>query len=469
MRFLSRVVRLLPALCLAANLVVFAAAQEAARSPGTGKTPIVVIPGLAGSELVNQTSGRIVWFRSSRAKDDDIRLPLSPNLAENRDGLIPRDIIRGVQVIKILPEIEIYRQLIATLQERGYREVAWDSIKEGDHQDTFLVFPYDWRRDNVESARLLIKRLESFKQKVGRRELRLNIIAHSMGGLISRYAAMYGDSDIPAGEPKPSWAGANHIHRVFLLGTPNEGSILSLNAMLNGYSYLGGGVRLPFVPEISRFDIFTIPSIFQLLPHKNSLLAYDEELKPLKLDIFNPATWDEYDWSIWKDKNFEKRFSMQEQENARLYFRAALKRASEFQAALNASSDKQSPVSFYLIGADCKDTQDALLLYRDEKRDRWKTIFKPQAFTRSDGRRVTPEELRPLLLAKGDGVVTRRSLSGESGAKDGMPAALPVVSELFQCESHGKLVSNPEIQEKLFGHLHSALAGPKVSGSNRPK
>ncbi|MEJ7711532.1 MAG: hypothetical protein WKF84_17125 [Pyrinomonadaceae bacterium] len=63
------------------------------------------------------------------------------------------------------------------------------------------------------------------KRKLNRPDLRFNIIAHSMGGLVARYAAMYGDADLPrdAEDLKPTWAGAN-INKVFMFGTPNEGS-----------------------------------------------------------------------------------------------------------------------------------------------------------------------------------------------------------------------------------------------------
>src|SRR5215207_9471189 len=88
----------------------------------TGKDPIIVIPGITGSELINKETGKTVWFRRSRA-DDDVRLPMSPNLARNSDGLIAGDIIREVRLSRILPEIEIYAKLIEGLQTTGgYRE-----------------------------------------------------------------------------------------------------------------------------------------------------------------------------------------------------------------------------------------------------------------------------------------------------------------------------------------------------------
>jgi pimeloyl-ACP methyl ester carboxylesterase len=443
--------------CLLASFTA-ARTPEATPTPAPvkGKTPVIIVPGLTGSELVNAKTGEEVWFKASRAKDDDIRLPISPVLSRNRDDLISKDIIRSVRFLKFLPETEIYERLIAALEKRGYREAKWDSAKHGDHEDTFYVFPYDWRRDNVESARLLVRRIEGLKTRLGRPGLRFNVVAHSMGGLVTRYAAMYGNADLPAGNPRPTWAGARHFEKVFLVGTPNEGSVASLNALLNGFSYIGGGLNLPFIQNISRFDVFTIPSIYQLLPHEGSFRIYDENLKPVEVDIYDPAVWEKYNWAIWQDGAFEKRLTPAEQRNARAYFRAVLARAKRFQAALNANRSERIPVSYYLVGADCKDTSNGVLLLRDEKKNRWDTSFKGDSFTRANGEKVAAEEVKALLVAMGDSVVTKRSLSGESLTAGGRKVALPVVSELYQCESHSKLVTNPEIQDKLFVMLQSA-------------
>lgn len=445
--------RLLPILVCLLVLSAFVSAQDVANT-SKGKTPIIIIPGLTGSDLTNSKTGEEVWFRARRAKDDDLRLPISPVLSRNRDNLVTKDIIRSVSFVKFLPEVEIYERLIEALEKRGgFREAKWNTATKNDSQDTFFVFPYDWRRDNVESARTLVRQIETLKRRLGRPDLKFNVIAHSMGGLVSRYAAMYGNVDIPVGAPKPTWAGAKHFDKIFLLGTPNEGSVLSMNALLNGFSYIGGGLNLPFIQNISRFDVFTMPSTFQLLPHDNTFLAYDENLKPIAVDIYDPAVWEKYDWAIWKDDDFTKKFTPLEQRNARAYFSAVLRRAQRFQAALNANTSETVPVSFYLMGADCKETQNAVLLIRDEKKNRWETRFKADSFTKSNGEKVTGEQLKTLLFTMGDSVVPKRSLTGESVATSGKKAALPIVSDLYQCENHNRLVTNPEIQDKLFGLL----------------
>jgi pimeloyl-ACP methyl ester carboxylesterase len=432
-------------------------------TPPSGKPPVIIIPGFSGSDLVNSKTGEVVWFKARRAKDDDLRLPISPNLARNRDNLVTKDIIRTVEFFKVLPEIEVYERLINALQMRGgYREVSWNTATRKDSQDTFFVFPYDWRRDNVENAQLLIRRIETLKRRIGKPNLKFNVVAHSMGGLIARYAAMYGNADLDAGVPQPNWAGARHFDKIFLLGTPNEGSVMALDALLHGFSYIGGGLNLPFIQNISKFDVFTIQSGYQLLPHEGTLLVFDENLKPMHVDIYDPAEWEKYGWAIWKDDDFTKKLDVSEQKNARAFLSAVLARAKRFHMALDANTGGNSPVSFYLIGADCKETPGALLLLRDEKKNRWQTQFKADGFTRTNGEKVKDEQIKPLLLTVGDSVVTKSSLASETLKRLGR-IVVPGVAELYQCVGHNKLITSPEVQDKLLAFLNAVPPVPHAS------
>ncbi len=428
-----------------------------------GKMPVIVIPGLLGSELVNKDTDETVWFDLGRSKDDDLRLPISPNIAANRDKLVPRDILRNIKYLKFLPETEIYQKAAASLEIPGdYTEGKWDAPGENGYEDTYYVFPYDWRRDNVENARLLIQRIDALKRKFNRPNLKFNIIAHSMGGLIARYAAMYGDADLPSGTRRivPTWAGASRINKIFLVGTPNEGSITSLDALINGYAIGPRGINIPFVQDLTRFDMFTIPALFELLPHGGTVRAFDENLKPLKIDIYNPATWEKYGWTAYTDPKFSKEFSAEEQKQARAYFRAVLNRTRRFHQALDSNANARNAVAIYLLGSNCKPTFDAMVIYRNEKKDSWRTLFRANGFKRNDGTKVTDKELEDLLYTNGDGVVTQRSFLTSSllGAKlqaNGFKTALTVRDVSFVCDIHNRLLSNEEVQYKLFVDLVS--------------
>ena len=437
------------------------APADAPKPAQPGKPPVIIIPGLIGSELINKETDETVWFNLSRSKTDDLRLPISTNLAANKDNLVAGDILRNVKYLKFLPETEIYQSIADSLKIPGsYEEGNWDTPTENGFQDTYYVFPYDWRRDNVENARLLITKINALKLKLKRPNLKFNIVAHSMGGLIARYAAMYGDKDLPTGTRRivPTWAGAKSIGKIFLVGTPNEGSVPSLSGLLNGYGITR--LNLPFIQTITKFDMFTIPAIYQLLPASGTLRAYDENLKPLKIDIYNPLTWEKYGWAAYTDPKFAKEFSLPEQLQAKAYFRVVLNRAKRFHDALNANIIVKPPVGMYIIGADCKPTLDGVIIIRDSKKKRWRTIFNAEGFKSDDGTKITRKEIEDVLFTLGDGVVSQRSLltSSLTGAKmqaDGFKEALQVRGTSFVCDVHNKLLSNADVQKKLFEDLGS--------------
>ncbi|MGH9949848.1 MAG: lipase family alpha/beta hydrolase [Pyrinomonadaceae bacterium] len=438
---------------LAPAIILLSSVSAFAQDGTTGKTPVIVIPGITGSTLFNKKTDEEVWFKLFRPKGDDIRLPIDPILERNHDDLEARDIVRGIKILNFLPEIEIYNRLIYALEERGgYHEAKFDAPGEEGFQDTFYVFPYDWRLDNVDNARLLIRKIESLKDKLKRPNLKFNIVAHSMGGLIARYAAMYGDAVLPYGKVVPTWAGSKHLDKIFLLGTPNEGSILSLRGVTQGYS-ISSGIPLPLIQNFDRFDVFTIPTVYQLLPLSNSLVVYDENFQKLPIDIFDLSVWDKYDWSIWKDKDFEKEFDKEEQKNARPFLAAALRRAKRFQEALMVPRNGKIPVTFYMIGGDCKDTPIAAMVVYDKKKERWETIIRPKSFTRTDGTKVSEDEVKAKLSGKGDGTVALQSLLMDNIPKEERDKFLPIAGGMFQCEDHTRLVTSSEVQDKLLSLL----------------
>jgi hypothetical protein len=55
----------------------------------------------------------------------------------------------------------------------------------------------------------------------------------------------------------------------------------------------------------------------------------------------------------------------------------------------------------------------------------------------------------------GDGVVPLSSLKAQ---QVGNSRTIPVTDQLYQCESHGRLISNPAIQDRLFALLFGGSA-----------
>jgi len=422
-----------------------------------GKNPVILIPGIAGSELINQKTGERVWVKATRVKSDDLRLPISTDLAANRDNLVPGDIVRHGVKIGPVSIFDIYGGFIKAMELRGgYKEEKWDSPSEDGYHDSLYVYPYDWRLDNVDNARQLVRKIEALRATLKRPELKFDIVAHSMGGIISRYAAMYGDADLPAGPSRinPTWAGAKYFDKIVLMGTPNEGAAPALQALLNGASYRGINLDLPFVQDSSKFTAFTIPSVYQLMPAPGTLRAFDDRLEPLDIDLYDPKTWTKYGWNVIEDKGFPEQFGAAERRVSTLFFMSMLDRAKRLHEALGAADGSQSSVSFFVVGADCATALDGIVVYRDAKAEKWRTLFEPKGFTRADGTRISDKDLKKLMLSPGDGMVTRRSLEAATESQAAkVKSILGGSGGAFICEEHVKLASNSRIQDKIINFL----------------
>jgi PGAP1-like protein len=123
---------------------------------------------------------------------------------------------------------------------------------------------YDWRLPVVESGRALAARLQTL------RGTPLAIVAHSMGGLVSRAAL--------------ALPGTSHVERVVLLGTPNSGSFAAVQALRGTYAVVRKVARLDTASaERLSADVFnTFPSLYDLLPHGACAGA---------VDLFDAGAW----------------------------------------------------------------------------------------------------------------------------------------------------------------------------------
>ncbi|HVE59841.1 MAG TPA: hypothetical protein VNB22_23715 [Pyrinomonadaceae bacterium] len=441
-----------------------------------GKRPVIIIPGILGSELVNSETKERIWINLSAAKTDGLSLPVSPKLAENRDKIVATRIIERAKISNFLPEVSIYEALIQAMERYGgYTKGDWENPDAANGGlDKYYVFAYDWRLDNVENARTLIRKVKELKQKIGNAELRFNIIAHSMGGLIARYAAMYGDEDLPPDDAKavPNWNGAEHFNKIFMFGTPNEGSMATLELLLKGYQVGGFNINV-----LNREVAITSPAVFQLLPHQAAARFYDENLNLIDIDLYDPETWKRYGWSAYADQAFLNKFAGQPNaggangrksefaavslEEFHAYFANTLKRTKLFHDALDAETTVPSSLAFFAFGSDCDNTQDGVILHKNPKTNLWQTIFTPKEFKTASGKLITKEETRAKLYAPGDTRVTRRSLLAETiteqnYSNSSFRQSLPV-SATFSCESHNELPNSKIMQDNFLTALMQEL------------
>jgi len=409
----------------------------------TGKRPVIVIPGILGTELMNPKTGETVWPSAFRTSQEG--LPISPDLAANRDDLIPGKIIETVKLARLLPEVYVYRDLLVALRRyAGYRDGDWNNPAADGYEDTFYVFPYDWRQDNVSNARELIRRISQLKTKLQRPDLKFNVVAHSMGGLIARYAAMYGDADLPPGDGpiQPTWLGAAHISKIVMIGVPNEGSADAFATLVEGYSITEGlRRRVPLLNKLTAEDVVSAPAVFQLMPHARAVRFLDENLQPLTVDLYDQEVWKRYGWSvIYSSADFRRHHAS----DLDAYLSATLQRARRFHESLDAMRPENTPVILLAIGGDCEQTLSSPVILRDQKRNRWVTLTRPREYRTSSGVKISKQKATDAMYAPGDGRVTRESLLGENIFKSLSRYAV------FGCDLHGQLPRNQILQDNAL-------------------
>src|SRR5918997_4209720 len=90
---------------------IFAGARER-----TGKRPVIVVPGILGSQMVNRRTGEVAWPSLLRASGDDLSLPVSPDLAANRDELASSKILDTLKLGRVAPDVYVYYELLKALE-----------------------------------------------------------------------------------------------------------------------------------------------------------------------------------------------------------------------------------------------------------------------------------------------------------------------------------------------------------------
>jgi len=375
-----------------------------------------------------------------------------------------------MRLARVLPEIYVYRDLLEALRHyAGYRDGDWDNPGLNGYQDTFYVFAYDWRQDNVANARELVRRLERLKSKLNRPDLKFNVVAHSMGGLIARYAAMYGNADLPEGDGpiQPTWSGAAHISKIVMIGVPNEGSADAFATIVDGYSITEGlRRRIPLLNKLTVEDVVRTPSVFQLMPHRQAAKFLDENLQALEIDLYDVEVWKRYGWSAIYSPDFRRHYVQAGGTNGNLeeldiYLAATLRRARRFHQALDSVENSSSPVTLLAIGGDCEETLNSPIVLRDQKQNRWLTLIRPREYRTSTGLKISKKDITAAMYAPGDGRVTRASLLGENLFKspDNQTGFTLSRYAVFGCDLHGQLQRNKTLQDNAL----TAIVGEVVN------
>ena len=351
------------------------------------RNPLIVIPGILGSRLKDLDSNAVVWgaFGPSSANPKKpegarlIALPMQEGvpLAELRDRVGPDGVLDKVEIRLAGMDLRLkaYFYMLSTLGA-AYRDNELGeagAVDYGDKHYTCFQFAYDWRRDIVESAQLLhtfiLKQREyvqaQTKQKYGIDvDVKFDIIAHSMGGLVARYYLRYGTADLPIDGSLPllTWAGTRYVENVVMIGTPNAGSVDSVINLMEGEK---------LVPMFGNYEpaiLGTMPAAYQLLPRGRHGAVIDADTGNRIEDIHEPALWERMGWGLAdpgqdkvlqilmpgvEDSVVRRRIALDHQ-------RKSLQRARQFAAALDIPASPPDGLSLYLIAGDAEPTESVI-------------------------------------------------------------------------------------------------------------
>ncbi len=355
--------------------------NEAATSIGDQRNPVVVIPGILGTKL-ESVDGTKVWgsftFGAADADFPDgarlVALPMEQGrpLSALTDDVIPTTVLDVVVAdVGLFRGIEIgaYVDILKTLAAGKYRDNMFGEagvVDYGGLHYTCFQYAYDWRRDVAESAVLLDELIHDAKQasRVGRglpddARVKVDVVAHSMGGLVLRYYLRYGTQPLPedGSLPELTWAGAQHIEHAILIGTPNAGSVLSFQQLVDGWD-LG-----PLFPNYRASVLGTMPAIYQLLPRSRHARVIDESTGE-PIDIFDADEWLKREWGLAdpaQDFKLEELLpdaaSAEERRSIALdHLTKSLARAAQFHRALDVPAEPPPGTRISLFAADSRET-----------------------------------------------------------------------------------------------------------------
>ena len=210
--------------------------------PPIQNMPIIVIPGILGSSL--EHNGDIVWLHRGEL----------PALGWSRMDRLEMN-AQGRSVNTIRPRFGVYgtSEGIAALRHHHYApyRAIMRELRNTFPDTPIHFFAYDWRECNAHTAILL----SNFINNYFGNSQQVNIVAHSMGGLVAARYIVHGHGDrinqlITLGTP---WLGAPKVPYIFATGN-----------MIN--PFLGFHLQSRNMQRLSSH----MPSAYQLLPFRSN-------------------------------------------------------------------------------------------------------------------------------------------------------------------------------------------------------
>jgi len=448
--------------------------DRAAQAHGPSDNPVVVVPGFMGSTLVDRRTGAAVWgvFRGDYADPETARGARAVGLPMER-GAPLRALLDSVEPDAVLDRVTLsffglpvsataYANILGLLGSGGFRDQTLGeagAIDYGSDHYTCFQFPYDFRRGLQESARelhrFLLEKRAAVQREVTRRygvtepEVKFDVGAHSMGGLVLRWYLRYGDADLPGdgSEPALTWAGAELVERAIVVGTPSLGVASALLALVRGEDL---GLLLPTYPPAV---LGTFPALYQLLPRARHRAVVDASTGESVGDLLDPALWRRMGWGLADPDAApvleallpDVSSAALRREVALEHLEKCLARARRVTDALDRPAEAPSGLSIYLFAGDAEPTPARL--------------------------RVDPATgaISGVETAPGDGTVTRASALGDErpGDAEWRPALrspIPWAGVTFIHSDHLGLTRDPTFADNL---LFTLLERPRRTRANR--
>lgn len=353
---------------------------------GVLRNPVIIIHGIFGSRLQSSADEELWGTFSPKLPSQKIMRQLAFPM---RSGVPLNQIKDGSNAFAMLDTFDVhvgnlqlsmdgYKPLIDLLQGAGY-------VLEGGEKNlagkipSLYVFYYDWRRSVADNAISLSKFIEEKNTDLKKQyevhygiknyETHFDLVAHSMGGLISRYYLRYGALPLPAeGAPNPiiTWAGAKRVDKLIQIGTPNAGYLDTLLELNEGLKLQAGA------PVYPKALIGTFPSYYQMLPFPafNSV-SYAGSGEPV--DLYDSNVWIKHKWGLANpDCDSDLEWLLPDAKNAQErrtialdHLKKCLYSAKRLSSMLSTPDPKDSDVFQMIFVGDAVETASNAKVYQD--------------------------------------------------------------------------------------------------------
>ena len=291
---------------------------------------------------------------------------LGKPLDELTDTLRPDGSVQRLRATRfgLSLQVRAYEKIMRTLGVGGYLSPETRPAKNMlDYGSQVLskCFEFDWRRSLPENAILFGEMVEAVlrfaQQETGSQEnLKCDVVAHSMGGLLLRYYLRHGKkllSDI-GDNPAPTWEGAQHVEHVMLVGTPNAGSLNAVDKLVAGLK------KNAVMPGYDPALLGTMPSVYQLLPRGRHHTILDAQTREPIENLLDLDTWISHKWGLANPDADpmlrkllpESKSAAQRRQIALDHLAKCLAEAKQFHRVLDYASDPPAGVIMQLFAGD---------------------------------------------------------------------------------------------------------------------